>query len=273
MNNLVRLPSGLWVLEDLLPKRRPLCVDLFCGCGGFSLGMISAGFEVIGACDWDVPATFSYLYNLGAYPLSMHFIEPSDKERFADFLTHNWEKKGVKDFPVSGANRPIDRPGVSHYWLGDIRKLKGADMLSAMGLEKGDLDCVVGGPPCQGFSKAGKREVMDPRNSLVFEWVRLVCELQPKTIAMENVPGMLSMVTPEGVPVLDAVARALQDGGFGTYDALLKSFTTTAGIGGALRSTAKAEKKKTKNKARPAPKAQSAPPASTQGSLFGKAGE
>ena len=60
---------------------------------------------------------------------------------------------------------------------------------------KGDLDLVFGGPPCQGFSNMGLRDVRDPRNSLVDHYVRLVLELRPKAFVMENVPGMLAGAT------------------------------------------------------------------------------
>ncbi|WP_414526802.1 DNA cytosine methyltransferase [Nodularia chucula] len=52
------------------------------------------------------------------------------------------------------------------------------------------IDVVFGGPPCQGFSCIGKRSFEDPRNSLVFHYIRLVLELQPKFFVMENVKGM-----------------------------------------------------------------------------------
>lgn len=69
--------------------------------------------------------------------------------------------------------------------------LNGVEVLKAVGLEPGELDLLVGGTPCQGFSKAGKREVMDPRNSLVFEYAGLITEMMPKSIVMENVPGVV----------------------------------------------------------------------------------
>ena len=52
------------------------------------------------------------------------------------------------------------------------------------------IDLVFGGPPCQGFSTMGKRQLDDVRNSLVFEFCRLVKELQPRYFVMENVPGL-----------------------------------------------------------------------------------
>ncbi|MCA0290865.1 MAG: DNA cytosine methyltransferase [Actinobacteria bacterium] len=74
--------------------------------------------------------------------------------------------------------------------------------------------------PRLGLSIAGQRNVHDPRNSLAFEFARLCIEIQPKTFVMENVPGITSMRTPEGIPVLDALALYLSDGGMGTYIAL-----------------------------------------------------
>ncbi|MGB7444041.1 MAG: DNA cytosine methyltransferase [Coleofasciculaceae cyanobacterium] len=60
--------------------------------------------------------------------------------------------------------------------------------LSAIGNR--EIDVVFGGPPCQGFSMMGKHLLDDPRNSLVFHFIRLVAELQPKLFVMENVPGI-----------------------------------------------------------------------------------
>ena len=63
-----------------------------------------------------------------------------------------------------------------------------------MGTDR-EIDLVAGGPPCQGFSQMGTRDSRDPRNSLVYEYVRLVLELQPRAFLMENVPGMQSGAT------------------------------------------------------------------------------
>ena len=52
------------------------------------------------------------------------------------------------------------------------------------------VDVVVGGPPCQGFSQIGKRQLDDPRNALVFEYLRIVRDMKPKYFIFENVKGM-----------------------------------------------------------------------------------
>lgn len=237
-----RARSGL-VLPPAPARRRysrPIGIDLFSGCGGFSLGFIQAGWQVLGAGENDCPAAITYMNNLGSYPIDIHYVEPEDKERLNRYIERTWKpRKGqLSRLPVSGAHRPADQPPVEHFWFGDVRRVRGADMLDALGLRPGELDCVFGGPPCQGFSLSGKRHVMDPRNSLVFEFARLVLELQPRAMVMENVPGIVSMVTPEGLPVLDAVARVLADGGFAGYEALRRSLLATAGLGAALRGRA-----------------------------------
>lgn len=250
-------PSGLVVPTPAPRRSKPIAIDVFCGAGGFSLGLIAGGVDVIAAIDNDANATMTYLHNLGAYPVDLVCIEEGDKARLdkaisAQHKRDGWiDKQGNWTTPkdiapeqwwrgptVSGANRHRAAPdfdGVRHFFFGDIRKITGQQVLDRIGLRPGDVDLVVGGPPCQGFSTGGKRNVMDPRNSLVFEWARFVLDVRPKAMVMENVPGILNMVTPEGVPVVDALARVLADGDFGAFDALKKSLLTTAGCGGALR--------------------------------------
>lgn len=130
---------------------------------------------------------------------------------------------------------PVHPDGCEHFWVADARNVTGQEILDAIGLEQGEVDLVFGGPPCQGFSHANsKRTVMDPRNSLVFEFARLVLEIRPKAILMENVPGILDMVTPEGLPVVDALCMMLEDGGFGAFDALKRSLTAMPHARGAI---------------------------------------
>lgn len=83
-----------------------------------------------------------------------------------------------------------------------------------------DLLAVVGGPPCQGFSMDGYRNVMDERNSLVGEFLRIVAEIKPRYFLMENVVGILSMLRPverEGMPqerVVDWIGRRIKQAGY-----------------------------------------------------------
>jgi DNA (cytosine-5)-methyltransferase 1 len=73
----------------------------------------------------------------------------------------------------------------------DIGSLDGPALLSAAKLAAGQLDGMIGGPPCQGFSAIGKRCKNDPRNSLFRKFFQLVAECEPKFFVAENVPGIL----------------------------------------------------------------------------------
>lgn len=136
-----------------------------------------------------------------------------------------------------------DAQPCEHYYLGDVRELTGEQILADLQLDGDDIGAVFGGPPCQGFSISGKRQKDDPRNELVFEFMRVVIEIGPRAFCMENVPGMLNMVTRDGIPVIDALALMAEEGGMGTFDAIRRSLHETADVGAALR-TKKAKSSK-----------------------------
>jgi DNA (cytosine-5)-methyltransferase 1 len=72
----------------------------------------------------------------------------------------------------------------------DIKTVSGPELLSKVGLKVGELDILFGGPPCQGFSLSNKnRSINDPRSKLMYEFVRMTREMQPRVIYVENVPG------------------------------------------------------------------------------------
>jgi DNA (cytosine-5)-methyltransferase 1 len=126
-------------------------IDLFCGCGGLTLGLKNAGYDVVGAIDNEPVA----------------------------IKTYNKNHPNVKIWPT------------------DIRELTGNIICKTLGLKKGELDLLAGCPPCQGFSTLstlnGSKKADHERqkqNDLVFEFMRLVRELQPKAVMMENVPGL-----------------------------------------------------------------------------------
>lgn len=80
----------------------------------------------------------------------------------------------------------------THTICQDINNLKTdylKDILKQKGIDH-DIDLIAGGPPCQGFSLMGKRQLDDPRNSLVFEYFRVIKDLKPKYFIFENVPGI-----------------------------------------------------------------------------------
>lgn len=127
---------------------RPKAIDLFSGCGGLTLGLKRAGFEVVAAVEIDPKARSTYALN---HP---------------------------------------------EIWLGgdDIRKTTADDLMKVLGLKPGELDMLAGCPPCQGFSRMRKRNkgnsARDERNALIEDFGRLVLEIRPKLVMMENVPGL-----------------------------------------------------------------------------------
>lgn len=94
----------------------------------------------------------------------------------------------------SACGKTYRRNFQDHDFLeGDIRDMGGIDFLRAGSLQPGELDLLVGGPPCQGFSIIGSRVVHDPRNDLFKDFLRVAHDLRPRCIVMENVPGLATM--------------------------------------------------------------------------------
>jgi DNA (cytosine-5)-methyltransferase 1 len=219
--------SGLLIPMHVVSPALPTFIDLFCGCGGFSLGFLQAGWHGLLAVDDDQSALTTYWVNL--CDGTSRWIGPHDKRD--KVLAKETQK--VKRAKARHPNEPDiqalqERVGQGSGWLwssgkaqgippvdvvacADVRELTGEYLLSLVGLQPGQVDCVIGSPPCQGFSFAGHRNVHDPRNSLVFEFARLCHEIKPRTFVMENVPGITSMVTPSGLPLVEALNNAFAD--------------------------------------------------------------
>jgi DNA (cytosine-5)-methyltransferase 1 len=86
----------------------------------------------------------------------------------------------------------LNHPSVRMYCK-DIRDFGLKDLEMDFGTKKGDIDLIVGGPPCQAYSTVGKRVINDPRGKLFQEYYRVLKELDPKVFLFENVKGLLSM--------------------------------------------------------------------------------
>ncbi len=94
-------------------------------------------------------------------------------------------------------------------WNRSVNDVDAQEICDATGLKIGDIDCVFGGPPCQSFSLAGKREGLnDERGQLVFRFLELVRELRPKTFVLENVKGMVNW---QGGLVLEEIQRLFEE--------------------------------------------------------------
>jgi DNA (cytosine-5)-methyltransferase 1 len=91
----------------------------------------------------------------------------------------------------------------------DLTKLTPERFNELYNKENHNVDVLVGGPPCQSFSIAGKRDKNDPRNTLFMEYVRYLDYFNPKAFIMENVIGILSKKTESGQKVIDIIMEQL----------------------------------------------------------------
>ncbi|MEL7893657.1 DNA cytosine methyltransferase [Vreelandella neptunia] len=134
----------------------PTFIDLFAGCGGLSLGFLNAGWKGIFAIEKNADAFITLKHNL---------IESQNY----NYEWPNWLPKSnhdINDFLVTYASQ--------------LKSLKGK------------IDLIAGGPPCQGFSPAGKRDPNDPRNRLAEKYIEVVSIIKPKLLLIENVKGFNS---------------------------------------------------------------------------------
>lgn len=81
----------------------------------------------------------------------------------------------------------------TRYYFNKIENIDARVMLRDLELKKGELDCLVGGPPCQGFSIKGDMALDDTRNILFRHFIRFVNDLKPKIVLIENVPPILTL--------------------------------------------------------------------------------
>lgn len=167
---------------------RPKLVSLFSGAGGLDIGLERAGFETVAAVDSDADCAATLRLN---------------------------QKAGVQ---VDGSNRRhLNRTRIFHA---DIASVTGSDLTGS------EVDLLVGGPPCQPFSSAGRqRSLKDPRGQLFAHFVRLAEELQPRAILFENVRGLVTARGHSGTPgeALQEVLDGFHAAGYATTCALLNA--------------------------------------------------
>lgn len=100
----------------------------------------------------------------------------------------------------------------TQFIAGPIQDISGKELLSRTGLHVGELDCIIGGPPCQSFSVNNhQRGMQDERSGLFREYLRIVDSLKPKFVVMENVPGMSSVAKGR---VIHDIVSGLKDLGY-----------------------------------------------------------
>jgi DNA (cytosine-5)-methyltransferase 1 len=154
-------------------------IDLFAGCGGLSLGLNQSGWKGLFAIEKS-PYAFATL-----------------KHNLIDNLNHfewpDWLEKTQHD--------------IDEVLKGRIKELK---------ILRGKVDLVAGGPPCQGFSTAGRREESDHRNELISSYIKFIRLVQPKIIFFENVKGFTQRFEKnrsKGIKYSEFVQKALRRSG------------------------------------------------------------
>lgn len=109
----------------------------------------------------------------------------------------------VWDVAINSYKKNLDHLGI----CADLTKLPPEKFQEIYNKENKRIDLIVGGPPCQGMSIAGKRDEKDPRNSLFMEYVKYLDYFNPKAFIMENVIGILSMKNAKNEKIIDIIMQ------------------------------------------------------------------
>ena len=162
-------------------NRKYTVIDLFAGCGGLSLGLYQAGWSGV-------------------------FAVEKNKCAF-ETLKHNLiDKKHHFNWPQWLPQEPTDIVELLKQHEDELKSLRGK------------IDLVAGGPPCQGFSMAGKRMENDQRNKLVFSYISFIRLVQPRLLLFENVKGFTysfdKVKNPDAIPYSQIVVEQLEKLGY-----------------------------------------------------------
>ena len=218
-------------------------VELFSGCGGMSLGLESAGFTRLLANEISPMAAETFAFNLvdgarksgqspharksGSWSDYFSFLAPppeeadgsTDEKTYRDWRRHKTSEVEMRD----DVKQVLTKGASPNLLVGDASKL--ADIIEMLKRRGGpslwsgfkNVDLLAGGPPCQSFSLAGKRQKDHPRNKLFLSFVRIASALQPKVILFENVLGITRRFRGEDGSEWHPwheVCRAFRDKGF-----------------------------------------------------------
>jgi DNA (cytosine-5)-methyltransferase 1 len=177
-------------------------IDLFAGCGGLSEGFLQTGnYEALAHVEWELPMVTTLRNRLvskwqhsqeDALKRVVHF----DIQLTKELLYGGWGKDEVKKYANTNHHSIVNKG------------LKGL-------IGKQKVDLIIGGPPCQSYSIAGRAQDKnsmkdDYRNYLFESFVKVVDEFNPEVFVFENVPGLIS-ATPGGKPVTERIYEAFNE--------------------------------------------------------------
>ena len=194
-----------------MKKKKYTFIDLFAGCGGLSEGFLSTGkFEGLAHVEWDMP-----MVNTLRNRLEKHWDHSQedarrrvvcfDVQKTEELMHGNWSDE-TKDLYLAKNSQFIADNGID-----GLIPTKGKN-------GKNTVDLIIGGPPCQAYSIAGRAQSPtgmkdDYRNYLFESFVKIVDEYQPKVFVFENVPGLLS-ACPGDKPVRERIYEAFDAIGY-----------------------------------------------------------
>jgi DNA (cytosine-5)-methyltransferase 1 len=184
-------------------------IELFAGCGGMSLGLETAGFDLIFANELSPMAGETFAYNILNEDLEKK-SETKEKAKKSLWIKSNFPPENLKE---RLRENPFKTQNGAYSDLNKTTNLSGkliignVDLLLDFLIENSDItkklkekntDLISGGPPCQSFSLAGRREKNNEKNQLPLSFSKLAGLLQPKVVLLENVKGITSPFTENG---------------------------------------------------------------------------
>ena len=177
-------------------------IDLFAGCGGLTDGFLQTGqYNTLAAVDWEAPT-----------------VKTLKNRLFSKWNYNNPEK--IIHFDIQRTKELL-------YGFNDDEYGKSEGLVNLV--NDANVDLVVGGPPCQAYSIAGRVRDQngmqdDYRNFLFESYVEVVDHFKPKAFVFENVEGILS-AAPGGISIVDRVRKSFSDIGYEITDDLKKKRT------------------------------------------------
>ena len=188
----------------MIKKKKFTFIDLFAGCGGMSEGFIRAGFKPIAHVEMNKDACDT-IKTRTAY----HYLK--DQNRIDEYYLYLNQKISKLELwnkiPKELINSVINKE-ISPRTIPTIFKTIDSQ------LNDNEVDLIIGGPPCQAYSVAGRaRKDMedDPRNHLYKHYVKFLVKYKPKMFVFENVPGILSA---NNGHYLDLIFKAVKKAGY-----------------------------------------------------------
>lgn len=180
------------------PAKKRTMISLFAGAGGLDIGLEMAGFTTQAINELEPHACETLRQN--------KHLSQLDLDKFDIWFDAQMQQRCYSKIPATEKQQlyaHLMRAVRQYQFLqhaqiieGDIRGISSAQLLRAANIQSHELTLVAGGPPCQPFSRAGKRETVETDDGKLFlEFVRVVQETQPRWFLFENVKGLMQSRT------------------------------------------------------------------------------